>query len=320
MVDLDGPDGRDIGSSDHVSDDPRAVHEAALATLRSTEGPPTPWDAALAAVRSRLLRSTPLRSTPLHPLPGTSSGRLRLPRGDSSNVGARSLGLLAGLVAIVILAGAWMLLGRPADPATSLPHDPAVAAEGATRGSGTSSGAGGDGTGATTTVVEPLTTTTGGMVVVHVAGAVMRPGVVTLPAGSRAVDAVDAAGGLAPGADPDRVNLAAPLVDGARLVVPLVGQPVPAEVAAEPRSSIGGPGGGAAPSGTSASSGAPVDLNTADAAMLDSLPGVGPATAAAIIAHRDERGRFESVDELLDVRGIGEAKLDALRDLVVAGS
>jgi competence protein ComEA len=133
------------------------------------------------------------------------------------------------------------------------------------------------------------------------------------------VDAVDAAGGLAPGADPDRVNLAAPVVDGSRLAIPLVGQAAPAELAPQLPAGSGAPGSGTV-DGAPASPGTPVDLNTADAQQLDSLPGVGPSTAEAIIAHRDEHGPFRSVEELLDVRGIGEAKLDALRDLVTAGT
>ncbi len=149
-----------------------------------------------------------------------------------------------------------------------------------------------------------------GEVVVHVAGAVSRPGVVRLPASSRAVDAVTAAGGLRPDADADRVNLAAGLIDGQRVVVPAIGQPAPVEAVPPP----------GAPSGPSADSGdgpsALVDLNTADAALLEELPGVGPATAAAILAHREDNGPFASVDALIDVRGIGEAKLEAVRDLV----
>jgi competence protein ComEA len=149
---------------------------------------------------------------------------------------------------------------------------------------------------------------------VHVAGAVTRPGVVTLPSGSRVVDAVGAAGGMVAGADPDRVNLAAPLADGQRVVVPVIGQPAPAEVAvAAPAAPGTGSAGGTAP----AAGGAPVDLNTATESDLDALPGIGPATAAAIVAHRSERGPFGSVEDLLDVRGIGDAKLEALRDLVV---
>jgi competence protein ComEA len=126
---------------------------------------------------------------------------------------------------------------------------------------------------------------------------------------------VSAAGGLRADADPDRVNLAAPLTDGQRVVVPVLGQPAPVDVG------TGAAGGAAAgASGDAADGGAgPVDLNTATADQLDTLPGVGPSTAAAIIDHRDASGPFASVDELLDVRGIGEAKLEALRDLVTVG-
>ena len=114
--------------------------------------------------------------------------------------------------------------------------------------------------------------------------------------------------------DADRVNLAAPLADGTRLAVPLVGQPIPTEVAV-PSATPAGSGSGP----TAATPGAPVDLNTADVTQLDTLPGVGPATAAAIVAHREEHGPFSTVDGLLDVRGIGEGRLDAVRDLVTVG-
>lgn len=153
----------------------------------------------------------------------------------------------------------------------------------------------------------------GGPVVVHVAGAVASPGVVELPGGSRIVDAVEAAGGLRADADADRVNLAAVLADGQRVVIPVRGQPPPEEVLPSgPSPEHGGAGGGV---GT----GARVDVNTADAEQLESLPGIGPATAAAILSHRERHGPFRSVDDLIDVRGIGEAKLDALRDLVTVG-
>ena len=158
-----------------------------------------------------------------------------------------------------------------------------------------------------------------GEVFVHVAGAVTSPGVVQLPSTGRVVDAVRAAGGLRADADPDRVNLAAPLVDGQRIVVPVLGQEVPVEVLP-----TGPPGGatGAAPSAAGAGgtdAAAPVDLNTADAAQLEALPGIGPATATAILSHREQHGPFRSVEDLIEVRGIGEAKLDALRDLVAVG-
>lgn len=147
----------------------------------------------------------------------------------------------------------------------------------------------------------PTTTTGPTEVVAHAAGAVVVPGVYRLPEGARVEDLLAAAGGPLEGADLDRVNLAAPLVDGAQVHVPLVGEALPAVPA--------GTGPGGQPEG-------PLDLNTATAEQLDTLPGVGPATATAILEERERRGGFGAVDELLDVRGIGEAKLDDLRDLV----
>jgi competence protein ComEA len=159
----------------------------------------------------------------------------------------------------------------------------------------------------TTATVEPVAVE----VVVHAAGAVVVPGLHRLEAGARVADLLDAAGGPAPGADLDRLNLAAPLVDGERIFVPMPEQAVPAAEGGGPgpgRTGAGGAAGGAAPA-------APVDLNRATSAELESLPGIGPATAQAILDERARRGRFGSVDELLEVRGIGDAKLAALRDL-----
>lgn len=140
-------------------------------------------------------------------------------------------------------------------------------------------------------------------IVVQAAGAVARPGVYRLSNGSRVDDLVAAAGGLADGADADRVNLAARLSDGEKVYVPRVGEPLPADAAA------GAPDANAAPS-------APLDLNTASVGQLDALPGVGPATAQAIVDYRTQHGPFRSVDDLLDVRGIGSAKLEEIRPLV----
>jgi len=139
---------------------------------------------------------------------------------------------------------------------------------------------------------------------VHVAGAVGRPGVYAAPAAARVADLVEAAGGPAPDADLDRVNLAAPVGDGERVYVPRRGEAAPPPPA----------GGGAALGGGPPPP--PLDLNTADAGQLDALPGVGPATAAAIIEYRAQQGRFRSVEELVEVRGIGEAKLARLRPRV----
>ena len=140
-------------------------------------------------------------------------------------------------------------------------------------------------------------------VVVHVAGAVLSPGVYSLPEGARVEDALDAAGGALEDADLDQLNLAAPLPDGVQIRVPIVGEVLPAPPSLGLSSPMEGP----------------IDINRATEGQLDELPGVGPATAAAIVAWRDEYGPFASTEGLLDVPGIGPAKLAALADLVVAG-
>ncbi|WP_110183122.1 helix-hairpin-helix domain-containing protein [Nocardioides solisilvae] len=144
-------------------------------------------------------------------------------------------------------------------------------------------------------------------VVVDVAGRVRRPGLVVLPPGSRVADALEEAGGARAGVDLTSLNLARVLVDGEQL---LVGVRVPAGPAlASPGTSLPGHAGAGAPAGL-------VNLNTADEALLDTLPGVGPVTAAAIVAWRTEHGGFTAVDELLEVNGIGEVTLAELAPLV----
>jgi competence protein ComEA len=161
--------------------------------------------------------------------------------------------------------------------------------------------------------VGPVAPTTVPGIVVHAAGAVRQPGVYLLPAGARVADLLDRAGGPTAETDLDRVNLAAPLADGQRLYVPRRGEQAPAVVGPDGGAGGGGEGGaGSLPAG-------PVDINTATAEQLDTLPGIGPATAAAIVEHRERTGPFASVDALLDVRGIGPAKLDAIRALVSVG-
>jgi competence protein ComEA len=144
-------------------------------------------------------------------------------------------------------------------------------------------------------------------VYVHVSGAVRKPGLYVLPAAARLVDAVAAAGGFAKDAARDGVNLARPVADGEQVIVPRKGEAPPATAGG----AASGPavGAGAAPAGK-------VNLNTADAAALDSLPRVGPAIAQRIIDWRTQNGRFTSVEDLLAVPGIGEKMLASLRDLV----
>lgn len=143
-------------------------------------------------------------------------------------------------------------------------------------------------------------------VLVHVVGSVRRPGVYELAEGSRVVDAVNAAGGMLPDAVAAAINLARVTQDGEQVVVPDEDTNA---------ASAGGVAGGTAGSGTSVSSG-PIDLNTADATALDALPGVGPATAAKIVADREQNGPYSSVQDLGRVAGIGPKKLEQLKDLV----
>ena len=143
------------------------------------------------------------------------------------------------------------------------------------------------------------------ILVVHVDGAVRRPGVHEVRAGARVIDAIDAAGGLRADADRHRVNLALVLADAQRIWVPIVGEEEPAVLALE--------GGDSANDEKVAPL---VNLNTADANRLETLPGIGPSLAAAIIDHREREGAFGKVGELLGVTGIGPAKLDQIRSLV----
>lgn len=143
---------------------------------------------------------------------------------------------------------------------------------------------------------------------VHVAGAVNQAGVVQVAPGARVTDAITAAGGPAPEADLTRINLAAPISDGQQVVVPLVGEPLPVVVSPGP---VGGSAGGSTADGAG-----PVSINQATQADLEGLPGVGPAIASAILAERDKRGGFQSIEELLEVRGIGEQRLADLTPLI----
>jgi competence protein ComEA len=229
---------------------------------------------------------------PIRPGPGRGAGTALMARARPwlQWFGAGRL-VTGALLLILVVAGGWWLLRTPPPPteaglpyaATSTsPASPASAAPALSTATEASPPA-------------PL--------VVHVAGAVARPGVYELDGGARVHDAIAAAGGPVRRADPDALNLAAVVTDGERIYVPRAGESVPV-AAADPSA-----GSDAAPPG-------PIDLNHATIEELDVLPGVGPATAAAIIDHREQNGPFATVDDLEDVRGIGPAKLEAIRDLV----
>ena len=138
------------------------------------------------------------------------------------------------------------------------------------------------------------------VVVVDVAGWVRRPGVYEFTEGARVIDAIDAAGGARPGALLQALNLAAPLADGTQILVPREGQ----ESVAPPPVTGGAVAGGL------------INVNTAAATELEELPGVGEVIAQAIVDYRTENGPFTTVDELIDVSGIGDATLENIRDLV----
>lgn len=152
-------------------------------------------------------------------------------------------------------------------------------------------------------------------IVVHVAGAVKNPGVVRVPRGSRVDDAVRAAGGFSAQADPDSINLAHPLEDGVQVYVPRKGDVVQVERRV---GSVSAPAEtGRVPTGHQEPPSGKVNINTASAEQLESLPGIGPVTARAIIEYRKQNGGFRSVDELIEVHGIGPKRLEQIRPYVV---
>ena len=225
---------------------------------------------------------------------------------------------LLGLVALVLLvvggAALWYARSLPrgvqietagavsgpsAAPGSAAPHS------GAAPTGGPAGVSGAPPTAAPTAIPAPTT------MFVHVAGEVARPGVYGLPAGARVVDALEAAGGPTARAVLDALNLAAPLADGQQVLVPRRGQVI----------SLSPPGTAPgtttpAPSATAATGGALVNINTASASELETLPGIGEVLAQTIVDHRTEHGPFASVDALEDVSGIGPSTLEEIRDLV----
>lgn len=151
---------------------------------------------------------------------------------------------------------------------------------------------------------------------VHVAGRVRHPGVYTVPVDARVADAVEAAGGMASGAHPGRLNLAAPVCDGCQIWIPARGDGTVAppgqtgSVAATQKTGPSDTGGAA---GGSSAAGAPINLNTASQGELESIDGVGPVMAGRIVAWRQEHGRFTSVDQLREISGVGPKTFEKIR-------
>ncbi|MEJ7636240.1 helix-hairpin-helix domain-containing protein [Aeromicrobium sp.] len=190
-------------------------------------------------------------------------------------------------VAASVLLVWWLLSGRPE---TSQPVAPLAFAETTAPAPGA-----------------PSAVSPGAELIIDVIGKVRRPGIVTVPKGSRVYQAIEAAGGLKGKADTASLNMARVLTDGEQIMVDI-----------EPVEGPGGASGSTGPTGsTGTTAGAKINLNTATAEQLDTLPGVGPVTAQSILSWREDNGRFGSVDDLLDVKGIGDVTLAELRDLVV---
>jgi competence protein ComEA len=139
---------------------------------------------------------------------------------------------------------------------------------------------------------------------VHVSGAVKTPGVYQVSSGARVQDAITAAGGFSANADPQSVNLAARLIDGTKIIV--LEKPVP-----------GQPSSPATPTSPAPSIYNPIDLNTATAEMLDALPGIGPSKAQDIVSYRETNGAFTTLDDLLNVPGIGEGILEQIKPYII---
>jgi len=239
---------------------------------------------------------------PLPSRPGPSRPFSEVARAWLEWFGVTRLAVTALAVLAVGAGGFWLLRSPAATIESALPYaSRGGPAAGISSSTSTAPVAG--------VVVASSTSVPSPVLIVYVAGAVQSPGVYQVPGNARVQQAVLAAGGPAADADLDAMNLAAFILDGDRVYVPHRGAAVPAVVGATS---------GAASAGTSGSGqpATPIDLNRAAAEELDALPGVGPATAAAIVAYRERSGPFASIDDLLKVPGIGPAKVEALRSLV----
>jgi len=334
-----------------ASDDPPPAADPADSGGRAYGGPPGEGDQTAGAIadgHSKPEIETITEVGGRHRAESLPTGRLvtasltdRLPatalrlRAEHGVSGQHVTVVALAVAALVALGAWWVVLGRPGEPTVVAPVTAGGSEPSTVAGSGAApegAGAGppevpGPGSGTTPPAVSGETTppavpggttppagpvapaTAAALVVVDVTGKVRSPGLVSLPAGSRVADALEAAGGLRSGVDVTALNLARPLVDGEQILVGVDAASWPVQPAPAPTAS-GAPVPGATPGA------APVNLNTATLEQLDTLPGIGPVTGQAILDWRAANGSFTSVDELLEVDGIGDATLADVRDLV----
>ena len=217
---------------------------------------------------------------------GTAAGHLRpdAAKGPRRRLTSRHLAVVAALtlIAVVVSVG-WMLRAKAVPIAVAAGPSTATPAESVTGASAAAS-------------PTPTPSREAATILVHVIGAVASPGLVKLPQGARVADAIAAAGGLRGDADPAELNLASLVSDGSQVVI---------GTTSAPRGELREGSTAAVGVGTVAAAGAVVDLNTATLAQLDTIPGVGPVMAQAILDYRTKRGRFTKVEELQEVDGIG---------------
>lgn len=281
--------------------------EATGTTAESTPG--TSVDDAVGRMRRRAAETAASAYSAAHGHPTAHSGFAGLVDEGRPRWALRPRTAVVAVVVVLALAAGVVALQLPSggiEPVAQVGGEAPGSPQAVVGDDGAGADPGGASTASGAVADDPAAAEGTAGVVVHVVGQVAAPGLVTVPADARVADALDAAGGATPEADLAALNLARTVTDGEQIVVPRPGEAVPAPDA----------GGPAAASGAGAAADGVVDLNSADAAALDALPGIGPVLAERIVAWREENGPFTSVDELGEVSGIGPAVLADVRDLV----